>query len=53
MSGIVITKFKPTARCLALWNVFVGVVSIAGIISYIFLGCADNDNHMAILGNGE
>ncbi|XP_075237504.1 organic anion transporting polypeptide 58Dc isoform X2 [Lycorma delicatula] len=53
VSGIVITKFKPTARCLALWNVFVGVVSIAGIISYIFLGCADNDNHMAILGNGE
>ncbi|XP_034248496.1 solute carrier organic anion transporter family member 74D [Thrips palmi] len=49
LSGIVITKFRPNARHMALWNTLVGLVSAAGIISYIFLGCPDNDSYGGLL----
>ncbi|XP_039275569.1 solute carrier organic anion transporter family member 74D [Nilaparvata lugens] len=53
VSGVVITRLKPSARCMAAWNVLVGVISILGITSYVFLGCPANDNHLDILANGE
>jgi len=43
-SGIVISKYKPKARYLAMWNVFVGALSVFGMISYAFLGCVENEN---------
>lgn len=53
LSGIVISKFKPRARYLAGWNVIVGAISIAGIISYAYLGCTETDNRLPILPSGE
>jgi Organic Anion Transporter Polypeptide (OATP) family len=47
-SGIVISQFKPRARYLAIWNVFVGALSIVGMISYAFLGCTENENSVVI-----
>lgn len=47
-SGLVISRYKPRARYLAAWNVFVGGVSIVGIIWYIFLGCAANENSLVV-----
>ncbi|KAF6213994.1 hypothetical protein GE061_011723 [Apolygus lucorum] len=42
-SGLVLSKFKPSARKMALWNVFVSVLSVCGLISYGFLGCLTDD----------
>lgn len=53
ISGLVISKYKPRARYLAAWNVFVSVISVLGIISYAFLGCPASDNHGAQLPSGE
>lgn len=47
-SGLVISKFKPRARYLAIWNVFVGALSVFGMISYAFLGCTENENSVVI-----
>lgn len=47
-SGIVISKFKPRARSLAIWNVFVGILSVLGMISYAYLGCTENENSVII-----
>lgn len=41
LSGLVISKFKPSPRPLLAWNVFVGVCFVAGQILFIFLGCSD------------
>ncbi|CAB3387511.1 Hypothetical predicted protein [Cloeon dipterum] len=43
ISGFVITKFKPTARCLAMWNVFVSIIAVCATITYPFLGCNESD----------
>lgn len=43
-SGLIISKFKPSARKMALWNVIVGLLTTAGYMSYNFLGCDANDN---------
>ncbi|KAG8227796.1 hypothetical protein J437_LFUL006210 [Ladona fulva] len=50
-SGIIISRLRPSARALALWNVFCGAVSAAGIISYAFLGCPAVDENL--LPSGE
>lgn len=47
-SGIVISKFKPRARYLAIWNVFVGILSVLGMIAYSYLGCIENENSIVI-----
>lgn len=47
-SGVVISKYKPRARYLAVWNVFVGALSVFGMISYAFLGCTENENSVVI-----
>ncbi len=43
VSGIVITKYKPKARSLAMWNVIVGAVAVFGMIGYSMLGCAESE----------
>jgi hypothetical protein len=43
-SGVVISKFKPKARYLAFWNVFIGILSVFGMVAYMSLGCAENEN---------
>lgn len=48
ISGFVISKYKPKARSLALWNVFVGALSVVGIIIYAYLGCAENENSVVL-----
>ncbi|XP_073991021.1 solute carrier organic anion transporter family member 74D-like isoform X1 [Rhodnius prolixus] len=53
ISGLVITKFKPRARPLALWNVIVGAISVVGLISYAFLGCPTKEPKGVILQSGE
>lgn len=47
-SGVVISKFKPRARYLAMWNVFVGAISVIGMISYAYLGCMESENSTII-----
>ncbi|CAH0562581.1 unnamed protein product [Brassicogethes aeneus] len=53
LSGLIISRYKPRARYLAAWNVLVGAISVMGIISYAYLGCAENDNREPLLPNGE
>lgn len=53
LSGLIISKFKPRARYLAGWNVMVGAISVAGIISYAYLGCIETDNRLPVLPSGE
>lgn len=53
LSGLAISKYKPRARYLAGWNVVVGAISVAGIVSYAYLGCAETDNKLPILPTGE
>lgn len=47
-SGLVISKFKPRARYLAFWNVFVGFLTVAGFIGYGFLGCDANEKSIVL-----
>ncbi|KAG4073411.1 hypothetical protein HA402_007667 [Bradysia odoriphaga] len=42
LSGYTISKYKPSPRKLFFWNVIVGIVYMAGQISYIFLSCDNN-----------
>lgn len=44
IAGFAISKYKPRARYLALWNVTVGVLSVASIISFSFMGCENSKN---------
>ncbi|XP_017774169.1 PREDICTED: solute carrier organic anion transporter family member 5A1-like [Nicrophorus vespilloides] len=53
LSGLTISKFKPKARYLAGWNVVVGAISVLGIISYVYLGCVENDNRVPVTANGD
>lgn len=48
IAGIVITKFKPSARKLGGWNVVVGFFSALGMLTYIFLGCNAADTAMIV-----
>lgn len=42
------SKYKPSARYMAAWNVVVGVGTVIGMIVYIFLGCADNEKSVVL-----
>lgn len=44
VSGIVISKKKPSPSKLLLWNVFVGFMFMAGEIIYLFLTCPGEFN---------
>lgn len=48
LSGAVISKYKPSARTLALWNVIVGYLSVVGFLSYAFLGCSESENSIIV-----
>ena len=48
VAGIVITKYKPRARYLSLWNVIVGVLSVLSIISFSFMGCDESRNAVTV-----
>ncbi|XP_063233126.1 solute carrier organic anion transporter family member 74D-like [Bacillus rossius redtenbacheri] len=52
VSGIVITKFRPKARSLALWNITVVFISVFGIASYAFIGCTNNDTYGVVDDQG-
>lgn len=41
LSGFVITRYRPSAKQMAAWNTFVGVVTVMGLLGYTFLGCED------------
>ncbi|KAJ8878593.1 hypothetical protein PR048_019174 [Dryococelus australis] len=47
LAGAAITKFRPSARILAFWNVVVVVISAVCIASYAFLGCQVGDSYGA------
>lgn len=51
VAGFVITKFKPRARYLAFWNVIVGLLSVASILSFSFMGCEESKNAVNIDNN--
>lgn len=42
-SGVFLSKFKPRARYMAAWNVFVSILTVVGVFSYTQLGCTEND----------
>ncbi|KAG4067712.1 hypothetical protein HA402_005484 [Bradysia odoriphaga] len=44
IAGIIITKFKPSARYLAFWNVIVGLLSVLSILSFSLMGCDEGKN---------
>lgn len=46
MAGFIITKFKPSARYLAFWNVAVGFLSVLAVLSFSLMGC--DDGHKAL-----
>lgn len=52
LSGLVISKYKPSARYLAGWNVMVGAISVLGMISYAFLGCTAPNHHLTLKSDG-
>lgn len=42
-SGFLISKYRPSARYMAAWNVIVGAITVMGMLSYTMLGCPDNE----------
>lgn len=48
VAGFVITKFKPRARYLALWNVIVGVFSVISVFSFSLMGCEESKNAVQV-----
>lgn len=44
-SGLVISKFKPSPRKLAMWNFITEGLEVVGHLAYILLGCASDDLH--------
>ncbi|KAL5240236.1 hypothetical protein ACI65C_007646 [Semiaphis heraclei] len=44
-SGVIISKFKPSPRSLAMWNFITEALEVVGHLAYIFLGCAAEDLH--------
>lgn len=47
-AGIFITKFKPTARRMAAWNVFGGAITAIAFVIYLFLGCNEIENTLIV-----
>ncbi|XP_005176681.1 solute carrier organic anion transporter family member 74D [Musca domestica] len=48
LSGFVISKYKPSARYMAAWNVIVGFLTVVGIVSYAFIGCPGNEQSVVV-----
>lgn len=47
-AGFVITKYKPRARYVTLWNFIIGVFSVLSILSFSLLGCDESRNAVKI-----
>lgn len=47
-AGYVITKFQPQGKSLARWNVIVGVLTVAAIFSFSFMGCQHSKDAVVI-----
>lgn len=43
LSGVVITKFKPSPKYLFFWNIFIGMLLTIGQYSYSYFGCNTNN----------
>lgn len=43
LSGGILSRYKPRSKYITGWNVIVGLLTVAGITSYIFIGCPDSD----------
>ncbi|CAB0005693.1 unnamed protein product [Nesidiocoris tenuis] len=50
--GAVITKYKPKARSMALWNMTVAAISAVGLLSYTALGCPYTHDPVGEIQNG-
>uniref|UniRef100_A0A1A9UYM4 Solute carrier organic anion transporter family member n=1 Tax=Glossina austeni TaxID=7395 RepID=A0A1A9UYM4_GLOAU len=48
LSGFVISRYRPRARYMAAWNVIVGFLTVAGCISYAFIGCPGNEQSVIV-----
>lgn len=48
VGGLYISKFKPSARFLAMYHVIAGTFCLMGIISYAFIGCAESEKSISI-----
>ncbi|XP_023302200.2 solute carrier organic anion transporter family member 74D [Lucilia cuprina] len=48
LSGFIISKYKPRARYMAAWNVVVGFLTVAGIMTYAFIGCPGNEQSVVV-----
>lgn len=48
IAGFAISKYKPRARYLAFWNVIVGFLSVASVLSYSFMGCDESRNAVSV-----
>lgn len=47
-SGIIIARYKPSARYMAAWNVLVGIMTVIGVLSYTQLGCVDIERSVVV-----
>lgn len=50
-AGYFITKFKPSGKSLAMWNVIVGVSSVLAIFSFTFMECQHSRNAVVVENN--
>ncbi|CAB3362933.1 Hypothetical predicted protein [Cloeon dipterum] len=52
-SAVVISKFKPSARLLAGWNVFSEIIDVLGFVSILLISCESLDFKWTILSDGS
>ncbi|XP_017837173.1 solute carrier organic anion transporter family member 74D isoform X2 [Drosophila busckii] len=48
LSGFIISRYKPRARYMAAWNVIIAVLVVAGVVTYAFIGCPDNEQSVIV-----
>lgn len=48
LSGFIISRYKPRARYMAAWNVICAVLVVAGVVTYAFIGCPDNERSVIV-----
>ncbi|XP_032590483.1 solute carrier organic anion transporter family member 74D [Drosophila grimshawi] len=48
LSGFIISRYKPRARYMAAWNVICAVMVVAGVVTYAFIGCPDNERSVIV-----
>ncbi|KAH8369791.1 hypothetical protein KR093_000982, partial [Drosophila rubida] len=48
LSGFIISRYKPRARYMAAWNVISAFLVVAGVVTYAFIGCPDNETSVIV-----